>query len=143
MKFSILNSVLFVFLVSCGSLGAAQPDDVSLLRLIAMPQQFDGKFVRVIGFLRLEFEGTVLYLHEEDYKHGLFKNAVWVNYPFNTPAAKAIDKKYVIMEGIFDAKNHGHMGLSSGELHTITRADLWSDPQNPRAERDNSKPVSK
>jgi hypothetical protein len=40
---------------------------------------FDGKLVRVIGFLRLEFEGNVLYLHREDYIHSILGNGVWVD----------------------------------------------------------------
>jgi hypothetical protein len=41
-----------------------------MIQLIANPQAWDGKHVRVIGFLRLEFEGDALYLHREDLRTG-------------------------------------------------------------------------
>jgi len=39
--------------------------------LIANPKDYHGKIVRVIGFVRLEFEGNAIYLHQGDYKHSL------------------------------------------------------------------------
>src|SRR5437870_2929981 len=54
-------------------------EDVSMVQLIATPEKFDGRFVHVFGFLNLEFEGDALYLHREDFVHGLDRNAVWVN----------------------------------------------------------------
>src|SRR4051812_16809265 len=50
---------------------------VSLITLIANPATYDGKRVRVIGFLRLEFEGNNLYVAKSDYEAAISKNAVW------------------------------------------------------------------
>ena len=47
--------------------------------LIANPDRVDGKLIRVIGFLRLEFEGDVLYLHREDYENAILGNGIWVS----------------------------------------------------------------
>jgi hypothetical protein len=47
--------------------------DVSLIQLIANPESYDGKKVRIIGFLRLEFEGDALYLHQVDFEMRLMK----------------------------------------------------------------------
>jgi len=54
------------------------PEEISLLQLIATPERYDGKLVAVTGFLCLEFEGNILYLHEEDYKQKIPKNGVRV-----------------------------------------------------------------
>jgi len=35
---------------------------VSLIQFIAAPKEFDGKYVRVQGFVRIEHEGTAIYL---------------------------------------------------------------------------------
>ena len=43
-----------------------EPIDVSLIQLIANPNEYHGKFVRLIGFCRLEFEGDALFLHREE-----------------------------------------------------------------------------
>ena len=65
------------------SVSAAEPLDVSMIQLLGTPEKFDSKFIRVYGFLRLEFEGKALYLHKEDYSQGLTKNSVWVDVPEN------------------------------------------------------------
>jgi hypothetical protein len=61
------------------------PDDtaqeVSVIQLIAQPEKFDGKRVRFIGFLRLEFEGNAIFLHREDFDRGISRNGLWVNVP--------------------------------------------------------------
>ena len=43
------------------------------------PEKFDAKLIRVIGFLRLEFEGNVLYLHREDYENAILGDGIWVD----------------------------------------------------------------
>src|SRR5262245_15252541 len=55
-----------------------QPLSVSLLQLVATPDVFDGKHVRVQGFVRIEHEGTAIYLHREDAEHMLTKNGLWL-----------------------------------------------------------------
>lgn len=56
-------------------------EDVSLIQLLANPQAYDGKIVRIIGFIHLEFEGNVIYLHEDDFRYGLTKNGLWIDLP--------------------------------------------------------------
>jgi len=105
---------------------------VSLVRLIATPEKYDGKVVQVVGFLRLEFEGNALYIHEEDYKSGITKNAAWVvrNAKVND-RAEALNMHYVILLGTFDAGRHGHMDLFSGSLTDIKSVILWP-PRPPK-----------
>jgi hypothetical protein len=102
-------------------------ESVSLISLIANPEKFTGQKVRVIGYLHLEFEGNGLYLNKDDFKNGISKNALWIEigpkHPENSPFLKFIDH-YVIMEGTFDDKNQGHMGMMSGSLKDITRLDF-------------------
>jgi hypothetical protein len=102
--------------------------DVSMIQLIANPQAWDGKHIRVIGFLRLEFEGDALYLHKEDYVHGIATDAVWIDRPASLTSAQqnAINSDYVICEGIFRAGKHGHMGMFSGTISDINRLEAWS-----------------
>ena len=99
---------------------------VSLVQLIATPERYDGRAVAVVGFLRLEFEGHCLYLHEEDYRHGIRKNAVWVmlNHTINDRSAE-LNMHYVILVGTFDAKHKGPMDPYSGSLVNVTAAKVW------------------
>jgi hypothetical protein len=109
---------------SCSN-GSQQPAEVrlherrhvSLMQLISNPEHWDGKPVSVIGYLRLEFEGSALYLHKEDWDHGLTSNAIWVNIPADKYGKLCTaDKRYMLIEGTFDGRRQGHMSLFSGEF---------------------------
>ena len=135
---NLIALMLFV-LFACNSNQATKPkiivdslndrakptEGVSLISLIATPQKFFGQKVRVIGYLHLEFEGNGLYLNKDDFKNGISKNAIWIEIgPKHSPFSKFNDY-YVLMEGTFDDKNKGHMGMMSGSLKDITRLELW------------------
>jgi hypothetical protein len=101
--------------------------DVSIIQLISNPEKFDGKYVRLIGFVRVAFEDDAIYLHEEDYKYGLTKNGVWLNLTKDIyeKQSRKFDRKYVLVEGTFSAKDRGHMGLFSGAIENIKRLQPW------------------
>jgi hypothetical protein len=131
-----MKSVLIIFLVffatfsnSKAQSSLGEPTDVSLINLIAAPERYNGKLVRILGYLNLEFEGNALYLHKEDYDNSLFKNGVWIDLPRKEAIEKTkeFSKRYVIIEGVFDMNNTGHMALFSGSITKITRLDLWRD----------------
>ncbi len=107
--------------------------DVSLIQLIANPEAWDGKKVRLTGFLRLEFEGDAVYLHREDYEYSIMRNALWINLPRDmVPNQRgAVNMHYVLCEAVFDAGRHGHMGLFSGALSQVSRIQLWIDHGRP------------
>jgi hypothetical protein len=105
---------------------AAEPLNVSLIQLIANPKEYDGKIVQVIGFVKLEFEGTAVYLHQEDYKHAIGKNALWIDVTDDIRKKQAdFDQKYVLLVGTFNAKRTGHMGLFSGCIEKISSFQVW------------------
>ncbi|WP_445232557.1 hypothetical protein [Duganella rhizosphaerae] len=58
---------------------SSELSDVSMIQLIANPQQYDGQPIRLIAFLNLEFEGNALYLHREDFDRSIVSNAVWIS----------------------------------------------------------------
>ena len=83
-----MRAVVLAALLACAlsalpsrATAGEMPQDVSILQLLATPEKFDGKLVRVIGFLCLAFEGDAVYLHREDFDHGLTQNALWVDVP--------------------------------------------------------------
>jgi uncharacterized membrane protein YcgQ (UPF0703/DUF1980 family) len=101
--------------------------DVSVVQLIANPDQFDGRSIRVIGFCWFEFERNALYLHREDFEQGIAKNAVWLS--MRAPVSSEytnLRNKYVIVEGTFSASEHGHFGMFSGSIKSITRLEEWN-----------------
>jgi hypothetical protein len=105
----------------------ATVQDVSVLQLIANSQAYDGKRVRFIGFLRLEFEGNAIYLHREDYQHQISRNAVWINVPqdMTKQEQQAVNMHYVICSGVLEASKRGHLGMFSGEITNVTRLQSW------------------
>jgi hypothetical protein len=98
-----------------------RPLALSLLQLIATPEAFDGKYVRVFGFVRIEHEGTAIYLHREDAEHVLTKNGLWLE---GFREGQVADR-YALVEGRFSVKNQGHLGLWSGAIEDITRMEPW------------------
>ena len=122
----VLAALILLFAGFVGSANGANPQSVSIVSLVADPQRFDGQFVRVIAYLRVEFEGTVLYLHREDYEQAIIPNGIWIALSdTQMNAARKLSNSYVIAEGIFSSKEKGHMDMWSGSLHQVTRLDKW------------------
>jgi hypothetical protein len=97
------------------------PVDVSLIRLIANPEAFDGKFVRTTGYLIIGFEVDAVYPLEEHWKAGLILNSIRLKFG-EMEAPKLLDKKYVIISGTFRAMSPGLSGL----IMNIKRLQGWS-----------------
>ena len=105
---------------------AQQPTNVTVVQLIATPEKFDGKLIRVIGFLRLEFEGNVLYLHREDYENSILGDGIWVDVlPGMSKQSATLNMHYVLLEGVFSSREHGHMDVWGGTIKQISRAEQW------------------
>jgi hypothetical protein len=123
---TVLLSAVVVALGVPASAEVEAPESVSLLRLVAAPERYQGKLVSVIGFCWLEFEGNALYLAEADLLHRVSKNAVALTFPAAlTEQQWRLSGHYVLIEGRYDAKHGGHRGLRSGELTGISRAEIW------------------
>lgn len=101
--------------------GAGEP--VSLVALLANPTHYDGRTVRVDGFLNLEFEGNALYLDGAAFEAALARNAIWIDLPpaFDKRLARRLNRRYSTVEGVFVASEHGHMGAYSGTLTDVRR----------------------
>ena len=96
-------------------------EDISIINLISTPEQYHGKKVIITGYLNMEFEGNGIYLSKEDYINSIYKNGLWCD--IDLEKYSKFNKKYVVMEGIFNAKMTGHMGLWSGSIENISR--VW------------------
>jgi len=97
-----------------------------MVALVAVPERYDGKFVRTHGFLSIEFEGDALYLHEEDYRHGLTKNSLALRLSKSQRQQfKSLSLKYVVIEGTVYARGLEQTDMWSGALGNITRLEIW------------------
>ncbi len=107
---------------------------VSMINLIATPDKYHGKLVRVIGVSNLEFEGYKIYLSKEHRDIGVTKNSIWISIDYDS-VGKTEDKlvkyngQYVLVEGIFDKDYKGHLDLNSGSIMNITRFMPWEESE--------------
>ena len=104
---------------------------VTMVQLLTSPERYDGKRIRVIGILNLEFEGTALYLRPNDASTipTNYKNGFWISIPAETyKAKKALHRKPVILEGTFDVSLKGHLSGWQAGITDISQLALWSGP---------------
>jgi hypothetical protein len=122
----ILITLFTVLALFSASASATEIRDVSMIQLIANPQQYDGSPIRLIAFLNLEFEGNALYLHREDYEKPNSSNAIWISLTDQQQnSLKKLSGGYVLVEGIFRSKERGHLGMFAGSVEQITRIQTW------------------
>jgi hypothetical protein len=125
MRFLAIAFLLHFGLVGWASAG--QPTDVSIIQLIADPQRFDGQAIRVVGFLRLEFEGNAVYLHREDFEKSLLQNGIWIELTESQlRSSTKLNNGYVLIEGTFSSSEKGHLGIWPGSLQRVSRLSNWS-----------------
>lgn len=60
-------------------INSVEPESISIIQLIANGEKYENKLVRIIGFVRFEFEGNAVYLTQEDYEHDLTSNGLWIS----------------------------------------------------------------
>ena len=106
----------------------AQP--VSMIQLIAAPQKYHNKLIRVIGVSHIGFESNSIWLNKEHYRNNVIYNSLWIkpNYTILKTTAKKLQKmngNYVLIEGYFNQNNKGHFGMYIGTIEEISRFDLW------------------
>jgi hypothetical protein len=115
------------------------PDDellctVSLVELISRPEIYDGRRVKVVGWLHLEFEGDALYLHREDYDRATMLNSLRFSAPksFKDRSAEFNDS-YCIVMGTFIAYDAGTSAIERGGIEAIavTRLPATREAWNP------------
>ncbi len=99
---------------------------VSLIRVIQVPEHYHGKLIRVVGIGAVEFEHKALYISTEDLKKAITKNGVWMDLAVSEETKK-LNGKCILVEGVFDKDNMGHLKLFSGSIKEIRRAEIWSE----------------
>jgi len=122
--------------VCFGASGAHdEPASVSIVQLLATPERYEGRLVRVKGVAHFEFEESALYLHREDAECMNSSNGLWLR----TGGHDDLSNAFVIVEGRFTARSHGHLGAWPGEIKNIsrleragTRKDYANVPPPPR-----------
>ncbi len=134
---TVVRSVLcLLVLTACLPLFSQERVKVSLVQLIATPDRFDGKAVEVKGFLEMDWEGALLYLHQADADNAMLSNAIWVRVTGQMKKdEEKLNKKYVTVRGKFHAGFKEQLGNPLGGIPEVEKVEFWSDPANPLSQR--------
>ncbi len=115
----VVAAGVVVYKAHVGGMKSTDPSvDVGLIQLLQRPAEFEGKKVRVVGYMHQTADDSAIYLHQED---SLPANALWVE---TTSSQTGLGGHYVICEGVFDSSKHGHAGAYGGELVQVSKATL-------------------
>lgn len=127
---------IFILALLTGSLilTVSAQQNVSFVSLLATPEKYDGKKVRVSGVLHFQFEDSALYFHKDDADYLHLANGIWISYAekrvldprckkdFVAFGSKAdyFDGRYVSVEGTFNMKQRGHLSAFAGTIEEVT-----------------------
>jgi hypothetical protein len=118
-------------LLSCGFfyLAAAtgnQTSRVSLEDVLKDPAKYNGRTIQTHGFLLHEFENHALYVSEKWQR----TKGIWIEPTVDMQSLREMDRRYVIVTGIFDSNQHGHLGEFKGTLRIKTSPVAEGAEQN-------------
>ena len=101
----------------------SEPTNVSMVQLLATPERFHGKRIRVVGWRVWALEESVVYLHSEDAEYRT--NRIWLE--LETKEAKrfagAPNHGPCVIEGEFDASKGNNFALVPTSIKNITRIE--------------------
>lgn len=112
---------------------------VSMVRLLAVPERYDGMVLRTVGYATFGFENNFLFLHQEDARRGVYINALSLSSPPKLEGGGVGPEEglYVLVEGRFTASDEttSRMGRPVASLSNITRIqevdEVGPEPQEP------------
>jgi hypothetical protein len=105
------------------------PVSVSMIRLVAVPEKYNHKKIRTLGYVSLGFEADSVFPHQDDVKQNLVLNGVWLDLADSIKFdPDKVDGKYCIIEATVLSDKHGHFGMYSATLTSIERIEVWSAP---------------
>ena len=115
-------------LVGCGfhagEIGQHDPGaiETTISEIVANPQVYEGKLVRVHGRLSLDFEGTAISRNGK---------GLWIQPPAMTERQEqSVDHREVTVEGQYNSAVHGHLGMWRGGALHVTYIHVDEEMQN-------------
>jgi len=129
--------LLFILLFAgTGECPKREPDAID-----CVAEKYDGKQVKVEGYLDMTRERDLLYVHKVDSDNVLLSNSIWVHRSERMGAdRRKINQRYVKIVGRFKVGFSEHLGNPPNGIDYVVTVDPWSDPTNPLKERLNTLP---
>ena len=123
-KFLLILSLHLILLNACSTAGFKNEQGftefVSLVKLISVPEGFEGKEVITIGVLSIK--ESLLYLSIQDAEHSIIPNSLSLDFGLpEFPREKAVmyHGMYVSVKGRIEASSDGFGNISSGIMYDI------------------------
>jgi hypothetical protein len=106
--------------------GHNSPYRISIKEILKSPDAYEGTHLQVVGYLNLGFEGNVIFPNKNELKSKHAKG-LWLDLTRRTMSQwRNYKNKYVIIDAVFDANNHGHMNAWGGTLKNITSIKIYT-----------------
>lgn len=99
-------------------------NDTSIISVIANPNAFHKKIIKVKGYFTMETEGQAIYFSKNDYEKAIFKNALYLYISYDSMKQMGIEqpyKGYVEIEGTFNKNSLGSYNFYSGGIENIVK----------------------
>ena len=102
-----------------------EPMWVSLVSLIATPEKYDGKYVRVlgVGYLDSKYSIHAIYLTREDKLKANDANAIFLYFSSRGTMTDRLNNRFVVAQGVFRSNEKGHLHVFSGSLIDVDRLE--------------------
>jgi len=140
--FTVLLFASHAVLADSSSMKDPDPIPVSIINLIATPERYDGKLIQVAGWASIYRESHSLCLAE---KVPSTLDCIWMDYDFlgipsdpdNAKKARqqlmtAIQHKFIVVRGKYDANMRGHLDMWSGSIAKIQDIAVLVQGQGPQ-----------
>ncbi len=95
---------------------------VSLIRLIAEPERYDGQDIMVegIAYFDSKYSINAIFLTRDDKRAGNGLNGIFVVLDPTLPNVDRLNDRYVLARGRFRAREKGHLSSFSASLFDVT-----------------------
>jgi|GEM_PF-4743144 len=101
--------------------GHNSPYRIPINEILKNPDVYEGTHLQVVGYLHLDWEADAIYSKKSDLKNRHYKKGLWVHVnQFKFKHSSELKNRYVIIDAVFDANDHGSGHLWGGALKSIT-----------------------
>jgi hypothetical protein len=119
----------FLYFVVAAMSDASEPPrsapSVSLISLIATPEKFEGKYIRIegVGYLDSKHSLSALFLTREDKLKGNGANGIYLYLSSFFAKIDRLNNQFIIVQGVFRSADKGHLDSFQGSLVDIDRIE--------------------
>jgi hypothetical protein len=118
---------ILALLPGCSDSSKSHPKDVSLIQIVAQPEELEGDLVRVAGFLIMSEFTNVLYVSSEDADFHNMQSGIFVDRHTTPQILMELEQasmKYVLLEGILEIEDQAPVLMKTQRVMVKQRLGL-------------------